>query len=317
MNLAIEVFGTTFQNPVMLASGTCGYGQEMLDYIDIDALGGFAIKAVTVEPREGNPSPRVAEFGAGMMNSVGLANVGLDAVKLEKLPWLAAHIRRAHVFINVAGKTVEEFGEIIRTLDSEPGFFGFELNVSCPNVNEGGTFFSSRGDLLAAAVHAARAATTKPLVVKLAPNVPDIGAMAEIAVNEGADGLTLINTVPGLLFDIRTRAPVLGAGTGGTSGPAILPVGVNAVFQARRRVSVPIIGVGGIRTAEDAAQYLLAGASLVQIGTANFADPRAAQRVLSGLKRLGRQLGVQHIRELIGAGKLLQERESGSHHRGA
>lgn len=317
MNFDLDVFGATFQNPVMLASGTCGYGQEMTDYIDIDALGGFAIKAVTVEPRAGNPSPRVAEFPAGMMNSVGLANVGLDAVKRDKLPWLAAHVHHARVFVNVAGKSVDEFVQIIRGLDAEAGFFGYELNVSCPNVKEGGTFFSSRADLLADAVRAARAATTKTLVVKLAPNVPDIGEMANVAVSEGADGLTLINTVPGLLFDLQTRAPVLGAGTGGTSGPAILPIGVNAVFQARRRVSVPIIGVGGIRTAEDAAQYLLAGASLVQIGTANFADPRAAERVLSGLKRLGRDLGIKHIRELIGAGRLLQETKSGSHHRGA
>lgn len=317
MNFDIEVFGTTFQNPVMLASGTCGYGQELVDYIDLDTLGGFAIKAVTLEPRAGNPSPRVAEFGAGMMNSVGLANVGLEAVKREKLPWLASHVRRAHVFVNVAGKTIEEFVQIIRSLDAEPGFFGYELNVSCPNVKEGGTWFSSRADLLAAAVRAARAATSKTLVVKLAPNVPDIGAMAEIAVSEGADGITLINTVPGLLFDLDTHAPVLGGGSGGMSGPALLPIGVNAVFQARRRVDVPIIGVGGIRTAEDAAQYLLAGASLIQIGTANFADPRAAERVLSGLKRLGPKLGVKHVRELIGAGAFLQETESGSHHRRA
>jgi dihydroorotate dehydrogenase (NAD+) catalytic subunit len=304
VNLQTEVFGKVFQNPIMLASGTCGYGQEMQEYIDLDSLGGFVIKAVTVEERHGNPAPRVAEYDAGMMNSVGLANVGLDAVKRDKLPWLASHVQRAHVFINVAGKTVDEFAAIIQTLDGEAGFLGYELNVSCPNVKEGGTFFSSRADLLADVVKTARAVTKRPLVAKLAPNVPDIGTMSAVAADAGADGLTLINTVPGLLFDLDTRAPRLGAGTGGTSGPGILPIGVHAVFQARRRVSIPIIGAGGIRTAEDAAQYFLAGASLVQVGTASFADPRASERVLSGMKRLGQQLGVSHVRELVGAGRL-------------
>ena len=304
MNLETEVFGKVFQNPIMLASGTCGYGQEMQEYIDLDSLGGFVIKAVTVEERRGNPAPRVAEYEAGMMNSVGLANVGLDAVKRDKLPWLASHVHRAHVFVNVAGKTVEEFVSIIESLDSVPGFLGYELNVSCPNVKEGGTYFSSRADLLANVVKSARAATKRPLVAKLAPNVPDIGEMSAVAADAGADGLTLINTVPGLLFDLETRAPRLGAGTGGTSGPGVLPIGVHADFQARRRVSVPIIGAGGIRTAEDATQYFLAGASLVQVGTASFADPRASERVLSGMKRLGQQLRVSHVRELVGAGRL-------------
>lgn len=304
MNLEIEVFGAKFQNPVMLASGTCGYGEELREYLDIDALGGFVIKAVTSEERAGNPAPRVAEYGFGMLNSIGLANVGLDVVIRDKLPWLARNIARARVFVNVAGKTVEEFAYIITALDSHAGFFGYELNVSCPNVKEGGTWFSSRPDLLRSAVEAARKATSKPVLVKLAPNVPDIGGMAEIAAEAGADGLTMINTVPGMLFDLESRRAVLGAGSGGVSGAGILPVGVHAVYQARKRVAIPIIGVGGIRTAQDAAQYLLAGASLVQIGTATFADPRAAQRVLSGMKRLGRQLGVKHVAELIGQGRI-------------
>ena len=304
MNLDVEVFGTTFQNPILLASGTCGYGQEMQEYLDLDKLGGFVLKAVTPEERPGNAPPRVTEFGAGMLNSIGLANVGLARLRAEKLPWLASNIKRAHVFVNVAGRTVEEFTQIISALDGERGFFGFELNVSCPNVKEGGTYFSSRADLLESVVAAARNATTRPLIVKLAPNVPDIGAMAEVAAGAGADGLTLINTVPGMLFDVAARTPALGAGSGGVSGPAILPIGVHAVAQARKRVSIPIIGVGGIRSADDAAQYLLAGASLVQIGTASFADPRAAERVLLGMKRLGQQLGLAHVRELIGSGRL-------------
>lgn len=304
MKLEVEAFGAKFRNPVLLASGTCGYGQEVQEYLDLETLGGFVIKAVTLEAREGNAAPRVAEYAAGMLNSVGLANVGLERLISEKLPWLARNVHKAHVFINVAGRTVEEFSEIIRTLDTHPGFLGYELNVSCPNVKEGGTYFSSRADLLASAVQAARAATRRPLLVKLAPNVPDIGEMAHVAADAGADGLTLINTVPGLLFDLRERRAVLGGGTGGVSGPGILPIGVNAVFQARRRVSIPIVGVGGIRSAEDAAQYLLAGASLVQIGTASFADPRAAERVLSGMKRLGQRLGASSVAELTGTGRL-------------
>jgi dihydroorotate dehydrogenase (NAD+) catalytic subunit len=303
LKLAQELFGTTFQNPVLLASGTCGYGRELDGFLDLDLLGGLVTKAVTVEPRDGNAPPRVAEFDAGMLNSIGLANVGLDDVAATKLPWLAQRLRRARVFVNVAGRTDDEYACVVRTLDRVPGFVGFELNVSCPNVKEGGAVFSAREDLLAQVVRAARAETARPLVVKLAPNVADIGRMAEVAVAAGADGLTLINTFPGLLFDLDSRRPVLGAGSGGVSGAAVLPMGVHAVWQVRRRVDVPILGVGGIRSAHDAVQYLLAGASLVQIGTATFADPRAAIRVLSGLRRFGKAAGVADIRELVGAAR--------------
>jgi dihydroorotate dehydrogenase (NAD+) catalytic subunit len=304
VKLAQQLFGTDFQNPVLLASGTCGYGSELDETFDIDRLGGLITKAVTVEPRAGNPAPRVAEFGAGMLNSVGLANAGLEEVRRSKLPWLEARLRRARVLVNVAGSTVEEYRDIVAALDDAPGFIGYELNVSCPNVKESGTIFATREDLLAAAVRAARAATRRPLIVKLAPNVPDVARMAEVAVGEGADGLTLINTVPGLLFDLRSRRPILGAGAGGVSGPAILPVAVHAVFQTRRRLGsrVPLLGAGGIRSAADAVQFLLAGAALVQVGTASFADPRAGLRVLTALERLGDALGVDRLEELIGAG---------------
>lgn len=304
MRLEQTVFGVSFQNPVLLASGTCGYGEELLGVLDVDALGGLSVKAVTVEPRAGNPAPRVAEFGAGMLNAIGLANVGLQAFRSERLPWLRSHLRRARVLVNVAGRTAQEFGDIVRILDGEDGFVAFELNVSCPNVKEGGAIFSARADLLAEAVREARRATHRPLIVKLAPNVPDIGTMAAVAVDEGADGLTLVNTAPGLLFDLDTRGPVLGNGTGGVSGPALLPIGVHAVYQARKRVAVPIIGVGGIRTGGDAVQYLLAGASLVQVGTATFADPRSALRVLHGLARYGAEAGFADISGLVGAGRI-------------
>ena len=302
MKLDQEIFGARFQNPVLLASGTCGYGQELDGMFDIDAVGGLVVKAVTVEARGGNPAPRVAEFGAGMINSVGLANVGLATFRDEKLPWLNRRLRNAQLLVNVAGKTVQEYVRIVETLDGEPGFLGFELNVSCPNVKEGGAAFGTREDLLAEVVSAVRVRTERPLLVKLSPNVPDVGRMAEIAVGAGADGLTLINTYPGLLFDVRTRRPIVGAGTGGVSGPAVLPMAVHAVRMASSRVRVPIVGVGGIRSGEDALQFLLAGASLVQIGTANFADPRAALRVLHELEDFGRHNRVADVRELVGAG---------------
>lgn len=302
MKLDQTVLGIEFHNPVLLASGTCGYGAELDGLFDIDRLGGLVIKAVTADARGGNPAPRVAEFDAGMINSVGLANVGPAAVLAEKLPWLAARLRRARVFINVAGRSAEEYGEIIRRCDDAAGFAAYELNVSCPNVREGGAIISTRADLLADAVREARRATRRPLVVKLAPNVPDIAEMAAVCVGEGADGLTLVNTMPGLLFDLDTRRPVLGAGSGGISGPVLLPVGVHAVAQVRRRVDVPVIGVGGIRSAEDALQYLVAGASLVQIGTATFADPRVAMRVLSDLERWGSARHITSVTEIVGSG---------------
>jgi len=273
VRLAQELFGAEFQNPVLLASGTCGYGEEVSEILDLDALGGIVTKAVTPEPRAGNPAPRVAEYDAGMLNSVGLANVGLERFRAEKLPWLARNLSRAQVLVNVAGAAVEDYVRVIEALEGEPGFLGFELNVSCPNVKKGGAMFSTSEELLADVVRQARAATRRPLIVKLAPNVPDIGRMAEVAVDAGADGLTLINTFPGLLFDLETRRPVLGAGAGGVSGPGILPMGVHAVWKARQRVDVPIIGVGGVRTAHDALQYIFAGASLVEIGTASFWIP--------------------------------------------
>jgi dihydroorotate dehydrogenase (NAD+) catalytic subunit len=304
MNLRQTLFGVEFQNPVMLAGGTAGYGRELDGLLDLDALGGIVTKAVTPEPREGNPPLRAAEYWAGMLNSIGLANVGLERFRAEKLPWLRSRLGRARVLVNVAGDTVEDYLTVVDGLDGEDGFVGYELNVSCPNVKQGGAIFCASEPLLREVVEAVRARTRRPLVVKLAPNLPDIGATARVAVDAGADGLTLINTFPGLLFDVETRTPVLGAGSGGVSGPGILPMGVHAVWRVRQSVAVPIIGVGGIRSGEDAVQYLLAGASLVQIGTATFGDPRAPERVLKSLGRYGRRHGMNHVRELIGAGRV-------------
>lgn len=310
MTLAQRVFGVTFTNPVLLAGGTAGYGRELDGVLDLDRLGGLVTKAVTPEPRAGNPPLRTAEYGAGMLNSIGLANVGLDTFRAEKLPWLRDRLGSARVLVNVAGAMVEDYVAVVDGLDGEDGFLGYELNVSCPNVKEGGAVFCARQDLLHQVVAAVRERTERPVIVKLAPNLPDIGGTAAVAVEAGADGLTLINTFPGLLFDIETRTPVLGAGTGGVSGPGILPMGVHAVWQAARAVDVPIIGVGGIRTGSDAVQYLLAGASLVEVGTASFVDPRAAERVVDELGRYGERHGVGHVAELVGAARM-NPQESG------
>jgi dihydroorotate dehydrogenase (NAD+) catalytic subunit len=301
VKLAQTVFGVEFQNPVLLASGTCGYGAELDGFFDIDLLGGLVIKAVTADTRAGQPRParRRVRGGHDELRRPGEPRAGRGAAGEAAVA--RARLRRARVLVNVAGRTAAEYGEIIRCCEDAPGFLAYELNVSCPNVKEGGAIISTREDLLADAVRAGRA-PRRPLVVKLAPNVPDIGSMAEICVAEGADGLTLVNTMPGLLFDLATRRPVLGAGSGGISGPGLLPIGVHAVARARQRVGVPIIGVGGIRSAEDALQYLLAGASLVQVGTASFADPRAALRVLSGLGRWGAARRITNITEIVGSG---------------
>lgn len=300
--LAQRLFGTTFQNPILLAAGTCGYGREVAEVIDLDALGGLVTKGTTLEERGGNPAPRVAEFADGMLNSIGLANPGAARCRAEKLPWLAESLARARVLVNVAGLDVDEFARVIEILDDAAGFVGYELNVSCPNVKMGGGLIGASRESLAEVVRACRRATARPLIVKMPPNVPDIGELARVAEAEGADGLTLVNTLPGLLYDLATRRPVLGAGPGGTSGPAILPVGVHAVRAARHSVGLPLIGVGGIRTAEDALQYVLAGASLVQLGTAGFADPRSAERVLSGLDARVRE-SPGSFTDLIGSGE--------------
>jgi dihydroorotate dehydrogenase (NAD+) catalytic subunit len=303
VKLGQTLFGAEFQNPVLLAGGTAGYGRELDGILDIDRLGGLVTKAVTPEPRAGNPALRATEYPAGMLNSIGLANVGLDAFRAEKLPWLARRLRTARVLVNVAGATVDDYVAVVDGLDGEDGFLGYELNVSCPNVKEGGAAFCARRELLHEVVAAVRDRTRRPLIVKLAPNLPDIGGTAAAAVDAGADGLTLINTFPGLLFDLETRRSALGAGTGGVSGPGVLPMGVHAVWQAAQVVDVPIIGVGGIRSGDDALQYLLAGASLVAIGTATFADPRTPERVLRELLRFGRKHGVQALDEVVGAGR--------------
>jgi dihydroorotate dehydrogenase (NAD+) catalytic subunit len=293
VRLAQELFGAQFQNPVLLAAGTCGFGQELVEVVDLEALGGFVTKSVTLEPRRGNAAPRVAEFAGGMLNSVGLANPGLEATRREKLPWIAANVVRARVLVSSAGHTVEEFFSLVEGLDASQGFLGFELNLSCPNdAKRGGPPFALDPDAVAEIVSGCRRRTERALLAKLAPNDPDLGRTVRIASDAGADGITLVNTVPGLLL-LPDGAPELGAGPGGVSGPALLPVGLRAVQEARRHTALPLVGVGGVLGPPDAVAYARAGAALVQLGTASFADPRAGERLARGLARWGRFQGVE------------------------
>jgi dihydroorotate dehydrogenase (NAD+) catalytic subunit len=300
VDLAQDVFGATFQNPILLASGTCGYGEEYAEIIAVDELGGIVTKAVTPEPRPGNPPCRISETPSGMINAIGLANVGLQAFKREKLPWLRDNLRRAQVLVNVAGWSVDDFAAVVAGLDGEDGFLGFEINVSCPNV-EGGTMFGTDELSLAQLVRALRELTERPLIIKLAPNVADIGVFAQICEENGADGLSTINTFPGMVVDVEARRPVIGNVTGGVSGPAIRPMGVYATWMAASRCKLPVIGIGGIRNGIDTLEYILAGAVLVQIGTAMFVDPYTAPNTIGELREICDRQGVTRLSELVGA----------------
>jgi dihydroorotate dehydrogenase (NAD+) catalytic subunit len=284
--LARTVFGRRFQNPVVLAAGTAGFGRELAGVMDLERLGGLVTKAVSLAPRAGNRSPRVAEFRGGMLNSVGLANPGLDRVRADYLPWLDAHLVQAHVLVNVVGFTVEEYAEVVGGLEGVPGIAAFELNLSCPNTNAGGIEFGADPECVRRIVGACRRRTRLPLAAKLSPVLPDIPAMALVARDAGADAITVVNTLPGLLFAESGARPRLGNGNGGVSGPVLLPVGVLAAARVVERTGgMPVIGVGGVRTAADVRQYLRVGAALVGIGTAALADPRLPERIIRDLER--------------------------------
>lgn len=298
--LAVELAGLALQNPLFLASGTAGYGRELAGVVQLDALGGLITKAVSVEPRAGAASPRVAEFPAGMLNAVGLANPGVEAVRTEHLPWIAANLKSAKVLVNVVGSRLEHFAEVVARLDGVAGPHGFELNVSCPNVRAGGTEFGADPEALGDLVRRAREATALPLFVKLSPSLPDIARTAAVALDAGASGLTLVNTMPGLLVNLDERRPALGSGTGGVSGAALLPIGLLATSKVYRATRAPIIGVGGIASATDAIQYLMAGATAFAIGTAVMRDPRLPQRLLRDLASWCEVRGVSSVASLTG-----------------
>ncbi|MEI6741478.1 MAG: dihydroorotate dehydrogenase [Gemmatimonadaceae bacterium] len=300
--LAVQVAGLAFRNPLVLAAGTAGFGREIDDVMDLTAIGALATKAVSVAPRHGAPPLRVSEFAGGMINAIGLANPGLDVVREEAMPWLAARDAGLRVVVNVVGNSVDDFTTVVRGLDQSPGVDAFELNVSCPNVKAGGLEFGADPAALAALVQGTRGVTTRPIFVKLSPTLgAGIVDAARVAVDAGADGLTLVNTMPGLVVDTTHRRPKIGFGTGGVSGPALLPMGLLATWRVSRALpTVPIIGLGGISTADDAIQYLMAGASLVGVGTAALRNPRAPERILAGLRRWMARDGVRDLDSIRG-----------------
>lgn len=299
--LTVNLGEVNLQNPIMLAAGTAGYGREVSGVIDLESLGGLVTKAVSVEPRKGAAAPRVAEFDGGMINAIGLANPGVDAVRAQALPWLAANIASARVLVNVVGSRVEDYAAVVSALHEAPGKHGFELNVSCPNVKAGGMEFGADRSALEGVVKGARANTTLPLFVKLSPTLSDIVGAARVAMDAGATGITLTNTLPGLVIDVERRRPVLGFGTGGVSGAALLPAAVLATWKVYSATKAPIIGVGGVANATDALQFLMAGARAVAIGTAAMRDPRIPERVVRGLGQWMERHSVSSIETIIGS----------------
>jgi len=280
-DLSVKLGTLELANPVIAASGTFGYGLEYAPFVDLDKLGGFCTKGLSLNPKLGNAVPRVIETSSGMLNAIGLENVGFEKFKREKLPLLQKYSTR--IICNFFGNTMEEYGEMASALSELDRVDALEMNISCPNVEEGGVLFSSEPDVVEKVVGAARKATSKYLIVKLSPNVTDISVIAQAAENAGADAISLINTCVGMVVDIETQKPYLANGTGGLSGPAIKPIALNMVYRAARAVDIPVIGMGGIQTAEDALEFLMAGARAVQVGTANFVDPACTWKIIQGI----------------------------------
>jgi dihydroorotate dehydrogenase (NAD+) catalytic subunit len=300
-SLAVDISGLRFKNPVLTASGTFGYGVEFARFFDISRLGGFCTKGLSLHPMEGNAPGRIAETPAGMLNAIGLENVGIDRFVTEKLPQLEPY--DTHVVANILGKTIDEFAQLARRLDPFPKVSCLELNISCPNIKEGGIHFGHDPEMAHRVVRAVKENTAKPVWVKLSPNVTDIRVMALACEQAGADALTLVNTFVGMSIDIYRRRPVLSNKTGGLSGPAIRPLAVRMVYQVAEAVRIPVIGIGGIMCGRDAVEFLMAGAIAVQVGTANFTDPHAALKVLQGIDDFCKDQGVRDIMEIVGAAR--------------
>lgn len=294
----VNLGGIALRNPVLTASGTFGYGSEFAPFFDLEQIGGIVAKSLTLEPRQGNLPPRIAETPAGMLNAIGLENVGVDAFLAEKLPKLS---RGVAVVASVFETEIERYAEVCKRLTGAPQVVGLEVNASCPHVKSGGIEFGQRAEVLAQLVRATRRATTLPLLVKLSPNVTDIREMARVCEGEGADGLSLVNTLQALDVDVATRRPVLRNVLGGLSGPAIRPVALRMVFQASQAVKLPICGIGGIMTAEDAVKFLICGATAVQVGTANYLNPMAALEVARGIAAYAEAHGFARVADLVGS----------------
>jgi len=299
MDLSVEIAGLRLANPILASSGTFGYGLEFAHLVDLNRLGGVVVKGLSLEPMDGAPAPRICETPSGMLNAIGLQNIGVRAFVAEKLPKLRAY--RTCVVANVFGATVEEYCEVLRILEDAEGLAAYELNISCPNVKKGGLQFGSDPAMAAEVIGAARKAVSKrPMWVKLSPLVSDIAAMARSAADAGANALTIANTYPAMSLDATTRRSRIGSLTGGLSGPAIKPITLRLVNEACKAVKLPILGLGGIETPDDILEYMLAGASAVQVGTAHFVDPRASEHLVEGLERRCVELNITKIIEIRG-----------------
>ena len=300
MGIDVRIGKSRLKNPVCTASGTFGFAEEMKEWVPLRQLGAIFTKAVTREPREGNPPPRIVETPSGMLNAIGLANPGVEGFIRDKLPFLAKC--GSAVFVNVAGRTLEDYQQVVERLDGEKGVEGYEINISCPNVKKGGISFSAHPKETRRMVRRMRSLTKRTLIIKLSPNVTDITEYAKVCEEEGADAVSLINTLVGMSVDIHTRRPRLANITGGLSGPAVRPVGVAMTFKTARAVSIPVIGIGGIFS--DALEYLIAGATAVQVGTGHFVDPGIAESILHGLPEYLKKQGLKKMSELTGSLKL-------------
>jgi dihydroorotate dehydrogenase (NAD+) catalytic subunit len=298
---SVKIASLTLANPVMTASGTFGYGREFEPFVDLDGLGAMVVKGISLRPRAGNPPPRIVETACGMLNAIGLENVGVDKFISDKLPYLRK--RKCPLIVNILGDSIAEYCQLAERLSDEEGIAALELNISCPNVKKGGAAFGADKALTYELTRAVRQITQRPLIVKLSPNVTDITDMAKAAEAGGADAVSLINTLIGMAIDIKNKRPALANITGGLSGPAIKPVALRMVWQASAAVKIPVIGIGGISNWQDAIEFILAGASAIQVGTANFFNPKSVDEIRAGITTYMRDNGIGRIQELIGLAK--------------
>jgi len=298
-DLSVQLGPLSLKNPVLTASGTFGYGREFASLMDPNLLGGIVVKGISLKPMAGNPPPRIVETPCGMLNAIGLANVGLEHFLSEKLPWLQKLDTR--VIVNIYGHTLDEYGAVAAGLKGVSGIAALEVNISCPNVEQGGMAFGTHPGMAARVTERVLKETDKPVIVKLSPNVTDIRVIAKAVEHAGAHALSLINTLTGMTIDIEKRTPKLANGSGGLSGPAIRPVALHMVHQVVKTVNIPVIGMGGILEPRDALEFLIAGAQAVQVGTANFANPRASLAILEGIEKFLKDRGINSVKEIIGS----------------